>query len=113
MAIEVLRVNRIGQISGTTDKRTPSSWPNLVDPVGNPLLTDTGRWNAIGFDEGANTEYSHDGGLTSRLYIFSGDVATDQDPNHKDTPEDSDLVAWVDEPAPLRNGGHLAMGWNF
>jgi hypothetical protein len=101
MTIEVLSVNRIGQISGTTD---PSSWPYLVDPVGNPLLTDTGRWNAIGFDEGANTERS-DG----HLYIFSGDVATDQ----VNTPLNADLVAWVDEPAPLRNGGHLAMGWNF
>jgi len=101
MAIEVLSVNRIGQISGTTN----ASWPLLVDPVGNPLLTDTGRWNVIGVDEGANAEHT-DG----RLYIFTGDVATDQSGN---PPENADLVAWVDEPAPLRHGGHLAMGWNF
>jgi hypothetical protein len=101
MTIEVLGVNRIGQISGTTG----GSWPLLVDPVGNPLLTDTGRWNVIGVDEGANTEHS-DG----RLYIFFGDVATDLSGR---PPENADLVAWVDEPSPLRHGGHLAMGWNF
>jgi len=33
MAIEVLSVDRIGQISGTTD----ASWPLLVDLVGNSL----------------------------------------------------------------------------
>jgi hypothetical protein len=104
MAIEVLSVNRIGQISGATD---PSSWRLLRDPVGNPLLTDTGRWqNAIGLDLGANTEHS-DG----RLYIFSGDVRTR--PGSNDPPESADLVAWVDEPAPLHMGGHLADGWHF
>jgi hypothetical protein len=101
MAIEVLSVNRIGQISGTTG----ASWPLLVDAVGNPLLTDTGPWNVIGVDEGANSEHA-DG----RLYFFFGDVATDQSGN---PPENADLVAWVNEPAPLRRGGHLAMGWNF
>jgi hypothetical protein len=102
MGVQVLNVNRIGQISGTT----AGSWPLLVDPAGNPLLTDTGKWwNVIGVDEGANAEHS-DG----RLYIFFGDVATDQSGN---PPENADLVAWVDEPTPLRHGGHLAMGWNF
>jgi hypothetical protein len=23
------------------------------------------------------------------------------------------IPLWFDEPAPLRNGGHLALGWNF
>lgn len=100
-SIEVLRVNRIGQITGTT----ADSWQLLVDPMGWPLLTDTGRWNVIGVDLGANTQHS-DG----RTYIFFGDVATDQSGN---PPENADLVAWFDEQTPLRNGGHLAMGWNF
>ena len=101
MGIEVLKVNRIGQISGATGP----TWPLLVDPVGNPLLTDTGRWNVIGVDEGATAEHS-DG----RLYFFFGDVATDLSGN---PPENADLVAWVNERAVLRHGGHLAMGWNF
>jgi hypothetical protein len=101
MAIDVLNVHRIGQISGTTGP----DWQLLTDPLNNPLLTDTGRWNVIGVDEGANAEHS-DG----RLYFFLGDVATDQSGN---PPENADLVAWVDEPVPLRHGGHLAMGWNF
>src|SRR4051794_25238102 len=95
MTIDVLNVHRIGQISGTTT----GLWPLLVDPVGCPLLTDTGRWNVIGVDEGASAEHS-DG----RLYFFFGDVATDQSGN---PPENADLVAWVNEPAPLRHGGHL------
>ena len=82
MPIRVLAVNRIGQISGTTTTWFPNPpapgdkerWPLLVDAVGNPLLTDTGKWwNVEGLDEGANAEHS-DG----RLYFFFGDVATDQ-----------------------------------
>lgn len=114
MPIRVLAVNRIGQISGTTTTWFPNPpapgdkerWPLLVDAVGNPLLTDTGKWwNVEGLDEGANAEHS-DG----RLYFFFGDVATDQ---RRPPPLNADLVAWTDEPAPLRHGGHLAMGWNF
>ena len=82
--IDVLDVRRVGQISGTTGYR----WPHLVDPVGNPLLVDTGRWNVHGVDLGANAKHS-DG----RLYIFFGDVGTNMS-NHP--PQDSDLVAWTD-----------------
>jgi hypothetical protein len=101
MGIDVLRVNRIGQISGTTGP----GWPMLVDPVGNPLLTDSGAWNMIGVDEGANAEHS-DG----RLYFFFGDAATNLSGR---PPENADPVAWTNEPAPLRHGGHQAMGLNF
>jgi hypothetical protein len=52
--IEVLSVNRIGQISGTTGP----TWLRLVDAVGNPLLTNTGPWNVVGVDEGANVEHT-------------------------------------------------------
>jgi hypothetical protein len=74
-----------------------------VDAEHQPLLTDTGRWGAIGLDLGANTE--HDG----RLYIFFGDVWTGQ----SGIPVNADLVAWVDETTVLRHGGHLAVGWKF
>lgn len=50
-------------------------WPHAEDPVRRPLLTDTGRWDVLGVDMGANTEHA-DG----RLYIFFGDVAVEQDP---------------------------------
>ncbi|MFI7194920.1 hypothetical protein ACIBQ0_34770 [Nocardia nova] len=110
MGIVVTAVNRIGQITGTTTRDAHgipvAPWPLLTDPVGQPLLTDTGKWwNVIGVDEGANAEHS-DG----RLYFFFGDVATDQSGR---PPENADLVAWTDEQAPLRHGGHLALGWNF
>jgi hypothetical protein len=83
------------QLSGFPPE--PQTWPNLVDPVYKPLLTDTGRqWNAIGFDEGANAEHS-DG----RLYIFTGDVATDQ----VRTPINADLVAWVSRSSMSAFGG--------
>jgi hypothetical protein len=94
---------RIGQITGATGP----TWKHLTDPVGHPLLTDTGRfWNAIGIDLGANAEHS-DG----RLYFFTGDVATDQSGN---PPDNSDMVAWTAEPEVLRNGGHLLTdSWDF
>lgn len=100
-AIAVVQTTRIGQLTGTTG----ATWPLLVDPVGWPLQTDTGRWNVIGVDEGANAKHS-DG----RTYFFFGDVATDQSGT---PPENSDLVAWTDEPTLLRHGGHLAEGWTF
>jgi hypothetical protein len=99
--IDVLGTVRVGQLTGTAS----SSWPLLVDPLGWPLLTDTGRWNVIGVDLGANARHS-DG----RMYVFFGDVATDRS---GDPPENADLVAWIDEPAVLLHGGHLALGWNF
>jgi len=94
---------RIGQITGATGQ----TWKHLTDPVGHPLLTDTGRfWNAIGIDLGANAEHS-DG----RLYLFTGDVATDQSGK---PPDNSDMVAWTAEPELLRNGGHLLTdSWDF
>jgi hypothetical protein len=98
MTISVLGVNRIGQISGSTN----NAWPLLVDPMGNPLLTDTGHWwNVQGVDEGANAKHS-DG----RTYFFFGDVNTlpSQEPKLN-----SDLVAWTDESGPLPNGGDLAV----
>ena len=101
-AIRVLRVKRIGQITGTTGP----DWPNLVDSIGQPLLTDTGRWNVIGTDEGANALHPD----RRRTFVFFGDAAT----NLSGTPrENADPVVWFDEDAPLRNGGHLALGWNF
>lgn len=77
MAIEVLSVNRIGQITGTTGPNRPL----LVDPVGNPLLTDTGRRNVIGVDEGATAEHSDNG-----PYFFFGDVATNLSGKPRRTP---------------------------
>jgi hypothetical protein len=100
--VEVLRVNRIGQITGTTGP----AWPNLVDPTGRPLLTDTGPWNIRGLDLGANV--LHPDGV--RTYIFFGDAATTLTGT---PPENADPVMWFDEPEPVRHGGHLALGWNF
>ena len=99
----IFNADRIGQITGATGQ----TWKHLTDPVGNPLLTDTGRfWNAIGIDLGANAEHS-DG----RLYFFTGDVATDRSGN---PPDNSDMVAWTAEPEVLRNGGHLLTdSWDF
>jgi hypothetical protein len=99
----VTRVNRIGQITGSP---RPRPW-YLRDPLGYPLLTDTGRWNAIGIDEGTNTFHPPDG----RLYFFIGDVATDQSGT---PPDNSDLTAWTTEPEPVRHGGHLLTeSWDF
>ena len=100
--MRLLSTRRVGQLSGTSD---PNTWPNRVDAQDWPLLNDTRKWGAIGFDEGANTE--HEG----RLYIFTGDVnpATWDD----NTPLNSDLVAWTDENKILAHGGHLPLGWNF
>jgi hypothetical protein len=108
--IEVLATARYGQITGTSHVNTGQpddreDWPFLVDPTGAPLLTDTGKWNVRGVDEGANAVHS-DG----RLYFFFGDVATDQSGN---PPENSDLVAWTDEPSVHTHGGHQAMGLVF
>ena len=72
-SIEVLGTIRVGQLTGTTDLDEPEpnqKWTLLVDAEHWPLLTDTGRWDAIGVDLGAATEHN------GRLYIFFGDVAT-------------------------------------
>jgi hypothetical protein len=99
--VQFLRTDRIGQISGSSvdDDSTHH------DPQGWPLLNYTSLWGALGFDEGANTE--HEG----RLYFFSGDVLCQdflQNPFNN-----SHLVAWTDDQAVLRHGGHLAAGWKF
>jgi hypothetical protein len=99
---ELISTSRVGQITGSIDKQT---WPQLVDPMGWPLLTDTGVWGAVGADLGANTD--HD----DRLYIFFGDTATNQ--GKDDPPINSDMVAWTDEKSVLIHGGHLPVGWNF
>jgi len=98
---QLLGTVRIGQLTGTTDLDRPEPgrrWPLLVDAEQQPLLTDTGRWGAIGLDLGSNTEHA------GRLYIFFGDVSTGQ----SGIPVNADLVAWVDETEVLRHGGHLA-----
>ena len=98
---QLLGTVRIGQLTGTTDLDRPEPgrrWPLLVDAEQQPLLTDTGRWGAIGLDLGSNTEHA------GRLYIFFGDVSTGQ----SGIRVNADLVAWVDETEVLRHGGHLA-----
>jgi hypothetical protein len=99
--VQFLKTDRIGQISGSSvdDDSTHH------DPQGWPLLNYTNLWGALGFDEGANTE--HEG----RLYFFSGDVLCKD--FLKNPFNNSHLVAWTDDQAVLRHGGHLAAGWHF
>src|SRR5262249_24974931 len=66
--VQLLSSLRIGQLTGSTDP----GWPNPVDPLGWPLLTDMTSWGVVGPDLGANAEHHDDG----RLYIFFGDTAT-------------------------------------
>jgi hypothetical protein len=123
--IEVLSSVRVGQLTGSTRTSEPK-WETPVDPLGWPLLNDTGHWGVMGADLGANTEHS-DG----RLYFFTGDVAVEWDRNFPgysgapviknnadpkkpfDLMSNADLVAWTDDREVLRHGGHLAIGWNF
>ena len=81
--------------------------------TGAPLPNDTDGSGVIGVDMGANTPSD------SRLYIFFGAVAVEQDPNKKyshgesvanGNPSNSDLVAWTAATDVLRRGGHLALG---
>src|SRR5579859_7840562 len=97
----LIATERIGQLTGSTD----TNWPDLVDPERWPLLTDTGKWGAIGTDLGANTEHN------GRTYIFFGDTATHED--QSGIPANADMVAWIDDPAVLRHGGHFPLGWNL
>ena len=112
-SVEVLLTTRIAQLTGSTSASNPT-WPESVDPMGWPLLNDTGRWGVTGVDLGANTEHS-DG----RLYFFFGDVAVESDearPGYSGdwrTMKESDLVAWTDDREIFRCGGHLEQGWNF
>jgi len=103
MRFTVFQIRRLGQITGTTGA---APFDILVDPIGQPLLTDTGtHWKVFGVDEGPSAEHS-DG----RLYFYFGDVNND---NTDVTPLNADLVAWTDEPNVLFRGGHLAQGLNF
>lgn len=96
----LIATSRVGQITGSTDANTCKT---LVDPIGWPLLTDIGRWGAIGTDLGALTEHNN------RLYIFFGDTAT----NHVNPPINSDMVVWTEAKSVLRHGGHIPIGWEF
>ncbi len=112
-SVEVRGTRRIGQLTGSKSASNPR-WENSVDPVGAPLLNDTGQWGVMGVDLGANTEHS-DG----RLYFFFGDVAVEWDnraPGYSGRPEylkESDLVAWTDDSEVYEHGGHLEAGLNF
>src|SRR5216684_4972196 len=101
MHVKFLNTVRIGQISGSSTDPDPT----IHDPQGWPLLNDTSRWGALGFDEGANTE--HDG----RLYFFLGDVKLRD--SGKNPLNNSHLVAWTEDRTILRSGGHSAQGFNF
>ncbi|WP_051030176.1 hypothetical protein [Nocardia takedensis] len=118
--IEWIATKRIGQLTGSSSVHDPL-WPQPVDPVHKPLLTDTGRWGVLGVDMGANTEHS-DG----RLYIYFGDVTVELDQNKpygapensalhafSGNPMNSDLVGWTDTTEIVALGGHLPVGWNF
>jgi hypothetical protein len=63
--IEVVRTERVGQLSG------------LRDPEGRRVINPTEDWTVVGVDLGANTE--HDG----RLVFFFGDVATTDNGEHR------------------------------
>jgi len=86
---------RIGQISGSTNN---DSWKYLVDAQQRPLLNDTGLWDVVGVDLGANTEHGN------RTYIFFGDVAI-HDSSDK-LRDNGDLIAWTDDESIVRHGGH-------
>jgi hypothetical protein len=97
-----LSTRRIAQISGSSSD--PDN-PKIHDPQGWPLLNDTSRWGALGFDECANTEHQ------GRLYFFAGDVLCRD--FWKNPFNNSHLVAWTEDTAVLQHGGHAAMGFNF
>lgn len=93
---------RIGQLTGST---APIVWPQLVDPLGQPLLNDLGACGAWGVNLGANCDHK------GRLFIFFGDAAViNPGVNNK---ENSDIVAWSDDSAIIEHGGHLATDLDF
>jgi hypothetical protein len=112
--IHWLSTVRVGQLTGSSSTRDPA-YPDAVDPLGWPLLNDTGRWSVTGVDMGANTEHR------KRLYIIFGDVAVEKSDKPYsngesvacDNPMNSDLVAWTDEIQVLNRGGHQSIGWHF
>ena len=91
----VLSTIRIGQLTGPEG-------PDTIDLQGWPLLHDTKKWGVVGVDLGANTVHN------GKLFFFFGDVWTDGR-----QPGNADLVAWTDDKAILRHGGHFSLGWNF
>lgn len=111
-----IETSRIGQLTGSSSWRDPR-WPHPDDPLHIPVVNDTGRWGVLGVDMGACTEHS-DG----RLYIFFGDVATEQDRFKRyahglsvsnANPVNADLIGWTDAQQLLRLGGHRPLGWRF
>ena len=103
--MQFLGTVRIGQISGSNNASNDPDLAKAHDPQFLPLLNDTSRWGALGFDEGANTD--HDG----RLYFFPGDVKCR---NSLLNPlNNSHLVAWTEDRTILPHGGHRSAGFNF
>jgi len=93
---DVVGTERIGQLTGSA--RTVGEFSLTTDWTNWPLLNETNRFGVNGIDLGANTEHN------GRLYIFFGDVAIDGNP---------DAVCWTTDTVVQRNGGHLAIGWDF
>src|SRR6267143_3569500 len=105
LAVRFVSTVRVGQISGSNNGSNDPDLMKAHDPQFWPLLNDTSRWGALGFDEGANTEHN------GRLYFFTGDVVCR---NPRLNPlNNSHLVAWTEDRAILRHGGHRSAGFNF
>jgi len=96
-----ISTERVASITGTTGGEP---WPHPVDATGNPLLQDTGAWGVAGLDLGANCFHA------GKTYFFFGDIVTTGGPEPYDGP---DLVAWTDDDAVWRHGGHQALGLRF
>jgi hypothetical protein len=104
-----LGTERIGQLSGAFNAPPDPDRPDirLTDAMGWPLLNDLGWWGIEGVDMGPSTEHC------GRLYLFFGDAIPT--PGARDRrQQDTDPVAWTDDVAIVRHGGHVATGsWNF
>ena len=100
-SFELLSTVRVGQLTGSVG----GDWKQPVDAEGWPLLTNTTDWGVVGVDLGATAEHS------GRLYIFFGDVATNQRPG--DPRLNTDMVAWTDDDRVVGHGGHLPVGLEF
>lgn len=93
---EVVGTEWVGQLTGSArivgENSLTTDWANR------PLLNETNRFGVNGIDLGAHTEHN------GRLYFFFGDVAVDGNP---------DAVCWTTDTIVHRNGGHLALGFDF
>jgi hypothetical protein len=87
--VEVHRVERLGQLTGSVGP----SFPEPRDPEGHPLLNETGQWGMRGVDLGATVEHG------GRLFVFFGDSF---DPPHGDPVCWSDLTVVADGGIPLQ-----------